>query len=73
MRREGEKERKTKKQTQLQRTMRVISREVGVGVGIKDGTCDGRRVMHGSDGSLSRTPETNITLHVNWLELNYNI
>ena len=40
-----------------------------MGDGIKEGTCcDEHWVLYGSDESLNTTPETNITLYVNYVE-----
>ena len=39
-------------------------------MGIKQGTCDERLVLYVSDISLNSTPEINITLYVNYLNLN---
>jgi len=41
-------------------------------MGIKECTCDEHQVMYGSVESLYYTPETNITLYVNW-NLNKNV
>ena len=46
-------------------------REVGEGwakwvMGTKDGTCDEHWALYLRDESLNSTPETQITLHVNW-------
>ena len=42
-------------------------------MGIKEGICcDEHRVLYVSVESLNSTPETNITLHVNW-NLNKNL
>ena len=36
-------------------------------MGIKEGTCcDEHRVLYGSAESLNSTPETNITLHIDY-------
>ena len=41
-------------------------------MGIKDSACDEHQVVYGNVKSLNCTPETNITLYVNW-NLNKNL
>ena len=41
-------------------------------MGIKEDSCDEHWVLYVSDESLNHTPETNITLYVNW-NLNKNL
>ena len=41
-------------------------------IGIKEGNCDEYQVLYESVESLNCTPETNITLYINYWNLNEN-